>query len=348
MIARRKHQVFYELLIAIAVFSGSVKSLICAETRPQVPNLNGIHPRASVSQYVDLLPADSESLLVINQKYRIPASIEDGTDYEPLAEFCLSGLLSCCDRKQLGGSEFSLCIAGARRFRSRDGLGLIAFEGAQIFVFRDGERAVDRIRIAINQSDSSQLAHGYHVATFSSEVSNTGASSVHVAELANNVFVSANSKGFLIELLSRTRLKNKKTVAFPASLVEWNGVPAQSGIWGIRHYRQRSEEFTGDPTSPFETIPTDLIGEAKPIGFAASLDYKQKKVTVNHWSRGRKSEQVARQLWAAGLPKGDVGVATASPGVTTVTIKLSGKVAAPEDSAILFTVLMMLGYGMSV
>jgi hypothetical protein len=48
------------------------------------------------------------------------------------------------------------------------------------------------------------------------------------------------------------------------------------------------------------------------------------------------------------LPKGDVGVATASPGVTTVTITLSGKVAAPEDSAILFTVLMMLGYGMAV
>jgi hypothetical protein len=239
-----------------------------------------------LNQVLDWLPSDTETLVVANGPFEIPAKVADDEEVGPFIESARSlacGLLGLQEgflQERLQGQQVVFAVEANRRFTAPKGLGLMPYEGCQILQF--DLSAQDRLESAVaacfEKAQQTVQLGGTKPAVFTERLEDDEWTFL-VAQPRRGLLICATNQKFLEQVLERmSRVQPDR--AFPDSLPEWRHVDVTAPVWAIRHYRR---DFAGsDPSSPFMPRPAANVPDDKAVGFVFWFDAETKMANARY------------------------------------------------------------------
>jgi hypothetical protein len=303
-------------------------------------------PMPTVSQILDWLPPDTETLMVCQGSYTldVPRPNDEKEAFLPLEKYLqqmfYGSLLTCVSDgaflKCLAGREVILSVEGSRRFRPPGGLGESRYEGCHVLVFQRRQGAALRETLSAEAKKVLRFA-GQEVFAFEKKMEND-LWTFFIALPRPNVLVCATHAGYLKQVLRRMAEKGKAGKrAFPENLAEWRHVDKAARFWAIRHYTEKSE------TEEFEeeVDATGLVFTFDP-GWGVRDGQRAKVVYL---STGEKSEtSVAKEWTYIGERTWKPRVKRRAPGVFEITAELKHE---GDAARFLFVLLFHLGHAIA-
>lgn len=243
-----------------------------------------ITARSQIEPYVNWLPGETESLVVLREDYTIPERRPVGRDGVAFSVVKREGLIDFLldrpgTRQILSGKTIKLWIEGRRQFRL-PGLSPIEGvinDGCHILVFADDIRNTCQwLMKRLKQTGGTQHdINGQSVVEYipRSLRRHPHGFSYWITSPKPDVLLIATHPGFLSELLAKV-VKPDKT-AFPATLPEWQSISPDAAIWGIRRYPER---FGESDISDVRWPDRGVTGDA--AGFVFSIDEDADRATI--------------------------------------------------------------------
>lgn len=246
------------------------------------------------------LPDDSETLVVANGPFELPADLNEVQPFLDSARSLSFGLLTQLQEgfitKQLKGKKVLIAVEASRRFTSPKGLGMMPFEGCQILKFDDADHDVVQAAIesCFEKAPQTVQVGDTEVAVFT-EQWESDEWSLLVAQPQRGVLLCATNQKFLEQILERMKHANPDR-AFPDSLPEWEHLNLNASVWGMRHYRKEFADT--DPSSPFRTRAAANFPDSQAIGFVFWFDAKAEKAAKARYLSGTKDAiKIVQRGW---------------------------------------------------
>jgi hypothetical protein len=323
----------------------------------QPPATSGPPSQVSVSQILDWLPENTETLIV-GQEIKLDGPPKtDDEKYYPKPEKIFTGLplstlmvmtgseepeAKTSIENDLQGRTLTLAVESARKFRGPSGLGGSVYEGCQILVFKEdlgatGEALKKRLK---EQGCKSIKLVDQDILTLVKKLENDNWT-FFMTQPRPNLIVTATQKQFLQELLQRMQKKGEKP-AFPQGLPEWKNVNTKAQFWALRHYS--SDNALRDPTYPSGAQGLPFL--PKPIGFTFSYDPKHdKKLHMHHLSGSTDVLDFATTLWGKPSRHWKPEYKEKSKGVVEVSAEIEDR---ERGSSVIMGLLALLGHAVAV
>jgi hypothetical protein len=307
-------------------------------TKPKIPE--------RLSQILDWLPTDTETLVVANGPFEIPLEVTYAAPFRVSAQSLACGLLYLVQngllQEKLRGQKVLTAVEASRRFTSPNGLGMMPYEGCQMLKF--DESAHDAVKTAFESCFARAIRTiqlgGTKVAFFK-EQHEEDEWSYFVAQPEPGLLLCATNERFLEEVLTRITAEEHSDRAFPDDLPEWEHVNVAASVWGIRHYRK---EFAAtDPSSPIGGLSAGNVPDPKAIGFVFWLDEKNEWIAeARYLSSNEYASTIAKRGWH--LPSYNLTpvVKESKPGVIQITAAIPNST---SGDMFLFVLLGYLGHG---
>lgn len=275
-------------------------TLFCHTPSSTTPQSELEHSLASVDMMISWLPQDTESIVVLQQAFELPNSLDESRgDIRKLAEvssvgplgFMKNGAMYDC----LRGHRISLAVEGSRQFRAPAGLGPMPYAGCHMLCFESASSVPIDGLVAL--ADIELRIVGYHVFVFKEVLHKMQSSdqwSVYIARPRPGLLLVATDRAYLEEVLTRVDSSNSST-ALAHVRPEMKYADTTKPFWAIRHYDESSD---ADPTSPrSNTVPRNEQDESA-IGIAADIEFgSTPHISVTYLSSHASAELIAMRRW---------------------------------------------------
>jgi hypothetical protein len=316
--------------------------------------------RAPVAAALKWLPEDTETVIVANGPFRLPApEPRDPADHDAFYKkesvdfaeivrvtvFALASQLAVGDEtpssKRLLDVEFSFALEGSRRFRAPRSLGMMSYEGALVADAGEKGRAeIQAIVDAVSKSAAEKLElAGTSVSVLKSS-SEFGIPALFTASPRPGLLCVASDRAYLATLLERMA-KPGANEAFPGDLAEWKRVDPTAEVFALRHFRR--DDVEKDPSSPFHENPNMRVTDPKAIGLVFECRQSASQTAIARYLTGSvEPVELIRSGWTMRGEGLDPKFEVTSPGV----VEISQSVVKPKPaSRFLFVLLGHLGHG---
>jgi hypothetical protein len=261
------------LTTAFSLIVVCLSSHISAFAAPQATDLE---------RALSWLPSDTETVFVAKGPFTIPAAFPQ---HDPVTDKVtdreVDQMLQCLPMalfdiedghllQQLKGQRVDVAIEGSRHARPPSGLGGQPYEGAAIVVLGPGSQITPNAVLQKLQGESirSEAIQGFHVLVFQKKMEDD-LWTTYLAFPEKDVVVVATDRGYLEEVLTRSKGGGAQKRALPHSLPEWGVIDQKAAYFGIRHYDRSQAE--SDPSSPFGGRKTANFPDERATGFAFSI-----------------------------------------------------------------------------
>ncbi len=297
---------------------------------------------------IEWLPADSETLMVVNEPFKFTdwdeQSVIDKSSPEERIEWLSEGMqrlaaggLFSLETKELNDALQDLpverAIAGSRRFRRANGLGAWPYEGCQVIKFKESADSAIAKAFAIYEDHATVMTEigGHPVAVFerpSQSRANLDDWTFYVCHPQPGVLLRATHHQYLEEVLARLD-KPGKTRAFPKELAQWNHVDVKAPFWALRHYR--IDRAKVDPSIPLSSDPGT-------IGFTFWLEEGAKSPKAHYLTKSEGAEGIVSAVWNGHMYGLSPKFKLVDSGVVEITADF------PTDEATVIYLLFLHGY----
>jgi hypothetical protein len=343
------------VVIAALLFAIAPQQAAPPAAPPVAPAL-----KAPVATALRWLPEDTETVIVANGPFRLPApEPQDPDDHDAFYKkesvdfaeivrvtvFALASQLAVGDEtpsaKPLFDVELSFALEGSRRFRAPRSLGMMSYEGALVAdAGEKGKAEIQAIVDAVSKSAAEKIElAGTSVFVLKSS-SEFGVPALYTATPRPGLLCVASDRAYLETLLERMA-KPGATEAFPSELPEWKRVDPTADVFALRHFRR--DDVEKDPTSPFRDHSVVKGADPKAIGLAFECRQSASQTAIARYLTGSvEPVELVRGGWTMRGEGLDPKFEVPTPGV----VEISQSVVKPlPASRFLFVLLGHLGHG---
>jgi hypothetical protein len=284
----------------------------------------------TIDRVLTWLPPDTETVMAVTGPGKL-AVTDKSPNLRDAVRYLVSPGLPAAGRALIG-INYTFILHGARKFRPPGNLGLVRFEGCNVFGVSPEESV--RLKKAFGRITGATKSTVGGLTTYViKERSEQDIWSFAIAFDGEVMFIATDT-GYLSQLLAR-RSGKADGRALPDSLPEWKYIDRVQPFWAVRHFT---------PASLKLGYGLDM-NDPKLIGYALCLKEQLVLISLSDSSDGFKR---ADTFWTGFFKQekkpGLVGVKPESPGVTRITFDAESK----DSDAPLFTLMAAFGHGVFI
>jgi len=271
-------------------------------------------------QILTWLPADTETLVVAQQPFKIP---EANSQIPPSAiagaQTYILGPIGAAEEgkvlEALLGRTIRLTAIGARKFQNHEArgsrnalpLGMIAYQGCAVYSL------IEEVPESIFQRSADESVMGHPVWISKGSQNDDKDTDTYLLALPRpDLMLACNDRDFFTQMVSRMAASQAPR-ALPADLPEWKQLDRSAPVWAIRHFR--ADRAKTDPTLA-EIVQgsggknLEVTGLTVEFGLKSASAKAQMIAKSNPWeelekspeSQGAKSQKISDGVWELSFP----------------------------------------------
>ncbi len=226
---------------------------VAANDKPMRADDSGVRllARGQIEPYINWLPNDTETLIVLREKYTIPMESPEFNAGMTFAmqeqEGWLNGVFDHRHaRALLSGKVLTLFIEGSCQFRlpRKSGCDGVLNDGCVVLVFEQslGEAQQALFRQMRVMGAKPCAVHGVSALEYTPRRlrGNAAGISFWITSPKPDVLLIATSSDFLKAILEKMARPDK--TALPTTLSNWRHIDAAATVWGMREYQPRNPQ----------------------------------------------------------------------------------------------------------
>jgi hypothetical protein len=332
-------------LITAVVLAGLVAA--CA---PEPARLAPSRPPAVVEEILGWLPADTQTVTVLNGPMDVPLlrQVEPAQEEEPahvidwMLGFALLGPLGQEHRRHLLGLPVAVAVEGSRRFRKPRALGMMPYEGCHIVLFQNElGPAGDALLASLASEGARERTLAGHRVMEREEQWEDDQWRILVAHPRPSVLLIGTHEGYLRDVLERMDRPGSSR-ALPPHLPEWGYLDPGARLWAVRHHD--AADAPNDPSSPLNERQMMARDATDPgaVGLVFGYHPDRRLLKVTYLTRASDPTRLPRALWQRASEGLTARIRRIAAGVATVEL-------ADDDrgvATLLFVTQMALGHGL--